>query len=63
MLVIEDFHKKCFLDKGSNAIYMALIPKKEGADHLSDFRLVSLIDNTYKIISKCFGFAPELSAS
>lgn len=27
MLVFHDFHEKCFLDKGSNATYIALIPR------------------------------------
>lgn len=53
MLMLKDFYEKCFLDKGSNATYIALIPKREGVDQLSDFRPVSLVDNTYKIISKC----------
>lgn len=32
MLVVKDFFEKCFLDKGSNATYIALIPKKEWAE-------------------------------
>lgn len=54
MQVFYDFHERCFLDKGSNATYIALIPKKEGAEQLSDFRPVSLVGSTYKIISKCW---------
>lgn len=42
-----------FLDKSSNASYIALIPKKEGVEQLSDFRPVSLVGSTYKITSKC----------
>lgn len=53
MLVFHDFHEKCFLDKGGNATYIALIPKREGADQLSEFRPISLVRSTYKIISKC----------
>lgn len=53
MLVFHDFHEKCFLDKGSNATYIALIPNREGVDQLSDFRPISLVGSTYKIISKC----------
>lgn len=37
VLVVKDFHDKCFLDMGSNATYIALISKREGADQLSDF--------------------------
>lgn len=53
MKVIHDFYERGFLDKGSNATYLSLILKKEGVKWLSDFRLVSLIGSTYKIISKC----------
>lgn len=48
-----DFHEMCFLDEGSNATYIALIPKKEGAKQLSNLRPVSLVGSIYKIISKC----------
>lgn len=30
-----------------------MIPKKEGANYLSDFKPISLLGSTYKIISKC----------
>lgn len=53
MLVFQNFHEKCFLDKGSNALFIALIPKREGADQLFEFRPISLVGSTYKIISKC----------
>lgn len=53
MLVVNDFFERGFLDMGSDASYIALIPKKEGAVCLSDFRPVSLVGSTYKIISKC----------
>lgn len=52
MQVIKDFYKRGFLDKGSNATLISLIPKKEGADRISNFRSVSLIISTCKIISK-----------
>lgn len=53
MLVFKDFFESCFLNKGSNASFIALIPKREGADQLSEFCLVSLVGSTYKIIAKC----------
>lgn len=53
ILVFKDFHENCFLDKGSNATHIALIPKREGAIQLSDFRPVNLVGSTYKIIAKC----------
>lgn len=51
--MIAYFHKRGFLDRGSNATFISLILKKEGVDRLFDFRLVSLIGSTYKIIFKC----------
>lgn len=53
MSVFQDFHEKCFLDKGSNVSFIALIPNWAGADQLSNFRPISLVGSTYKIISKC----------
>lgn len=53
MMVMKDFFDKGVLNKGSNSTYIALIPKKEGADHLSDIRPMNLVGSTYKIISKC----------
>lgn len=50
LLVFKDFHENCFLDKGSNAMYIFLIPKREGAEQLSYFRPISLVGSTYKII-------------
>lgn len=47
MLVIKDFAKKSFLDKGSNATYISLIPKKEGAGALVKFHPISLLGSTY----------------
>lgn len=51
--MISDFYARGFLDRGNNATFISLISKKEGADNLSDFKPVSFIGSTYKIISKC----------
>lgn len=40
------------MDRGSNATYISLIPKKEDAQRISNFRPISLVGSTYKIISK-----------
>lgn len=53
MLVMKDFFDQNFLNKGSNASYIALIPKIEGTDQVMDYRLVNHVGSTYKIISKC----------
>lgn len=53
ILVIYDFFERGFLDKGSNTTYISLIPKKEGAERITDFRPISLVGSMYKIISKC----------
>jgi len=39
-------------EKSFNATFIALIPKKYGAEELKDFRPISLIGGVYKIIAK-----------
>uniref|UniRef100_A0A0V0GMI2 Putative ovule protein n=1 Tax=Solanum chacoense TaxID=4108 RepID=A0A0V0GMI2_SOLCH len=39
-------------EKSFNATFIVLIPKKDGAEELKDFRPISLIGGVYKIISK-----------
>lgn len=51
--IFDDLFHKEFLDKGNNATYISLIPKREGAEELGDFCPISLLGSTYKIISKC----------
>jgi len=52
MLTIHNFHQKEVFEKAFNATFIALIPKKVGAEELKDFRPISLIGGVYKIISK-----------
>lgn len=50
MKAFQNFHEQemlCF-----NATFIALIPKKKGANELRDFRPISLISSIYKIFSK-----------
>ncbi|WMV13355.1 hypothetical protein MTR67_006740 [Solanum verrucosum] len=52
MLTIHNFHQNGIFEKSFNATFLALIPKKPGAEELKDFRPISLIGGVYKIISK-----------
>lgn len=40
------------MSKGMRLTFTALIPKKDGTREISDYRLISLMCNLYKIISK-----------
>lgn len=53
MLTFHNFHIRQKFAKKFNATFVALIPKKVGANDLKDFRPVSyLITGVYKIIAK-----------
>lgn len=52
MGVFHNFHSHGLFEKSFNATYIALIPKKNGAKELMDFRPISLIGSIYKIIAK-----------
>lgn len=52
MQTIDDFYHEGFLDKVSNATFISLIPKREGADEITEFRPISLAGSMHKIISK-----------
>lgn len=49
-----DFYEYGYLDKGCNATFISLFPKKEDVEMIKDFRLISLVGSVYKIISKIF---------
>ena len=48
----QEFHEYCQFERSLNATFVALIPKKHGADELRDFRPISLVGGMYKIIAK-----------
>ncbi|XP_075111257.1 uncharacterized protein LOC142181712 [Nicotiana tabacum] len=48
----NNFHSQEMFEKSFNATYIALIPKKTGAQELRDFRPISLIESFYKLLSK-----------
>ena len=47
-----EFHRNGRLTKGLNNTFIALISKVENPRRLKDFRLISLVCNLYKILSK-----------
>lgn len=52
MNLMSEFHVNGKLVRGLNSSFVVLIPKKEEAAELRDFRPISLIGGIYKIISK-----------
>ncbi|XP_057798040.1 uncharacterized protein LOC131014167 [Salvia miltiorrhiza] len=50
--VLKEFHENGKIPKGGNASFIVLIPKKEGAGSLEDFRPISLITSLFKIVAK-----------
>lgn len=52
MKVFEEFYDNGVICKGLNATIFVLLPKKNEATSLSDFRPISLVSSLYKIIVK-----------
>lgn len=52
MELFKEFHDRGKLSKNLCASFIVLILKKEGVDHLRDFRPISLIGSIYKILAK-----------
>ncbi|XP_057790861.1 uncharacterized protein LOC131007971 [Salvia miltiorrhiza] len=50
--VLKEFHASGKIPKGGNVSFIVLIPKKEGAGTLDEFRPILLITSLYKIIAK-----------
>ncbi|KAL4190680.1 hypothetical protein AMTRI_Chr07g25950 [Amborella trichopoda] len=50
--LFEEFYHRGILNKAINATFIALVPKKEGAKELKDFRPISLLNSSYKILAK-----------
>jgi len=50
--VFEEFFASGVINLGVNSTFLMLIPKKEGAASLTDFRPISLVTSIYKIIAK-----------
>lgn len=52
MGTMQYFHDHQVFQRSLNAKYVALIPKRKGAEELRDRRPISLISEIYKIIAK-----------
>lgn len=51
-VAVQSFFLKGFLPKGLNSTILALIPKKEEAKEMKDYRPISCCNVIYKVISK-----------
>ena len=52
LAVFEEFYLHSKFEKSLNATFIALIPKKNDASNIQDFRPISLVGSLYKILSK-----------
>ena len=52
LAVFEEFYQHGKFEKSLNATFIALIPKKNGASNIRDFRPISLEGSVYKILTK-----------
>ena len=52
LAVFEEFYQHSKFEKSLNAIFLALVPKKNGAFNIRDFRPISLVGSVYKILVK-----------
>ena len=52
LAIFEEFFQHCKFEKSLNASFIALIPKKNGAFDIRDFRPINLVGSVYKILAK-----------
>ena len=52
LAVFEEFYQHSKFEKSLNATFISLIPKKNGASNIRDFRPISLVGSVYKILAK-----------
>ena len=52
LAVFEEFYHISTFEKSLNATFIALIPKKNDASNIRDFRPINLVGSLYKILSK-----------
>ena len=48
----KEFHDNNKFVKSLNSTFLVLIPKKETAEDIMDYRLISLVGSLYKILAK-----------
>lgn len=51
-IAVQSFFSKGFLPKGFNATILELIPKKDSAQEMRDYKPISCCNVLYKVISK-----------
>ena len=52
MAFFGDFFRLGAFQRSLNSTFLILIPKKEGAEKVKDFRLISLVGSLYKLLAK-----------
>ena len=52
MAFFDHFHRSSVFERSLNASFLSLIPKKNNALNIKDFRLISLVGSVYKLLSK-----------
>ena len=52
LAIFEEFFQHCKFEKSLNATFIVLIPKKNDAFNIRDFRHISLVGSVYKILTK-----------
>ena len=52
MAFFDHFHRSAEFERSLNASFLSLIPKKNNALNIKDFRPISLVGSVYKLLSK-----------
>ena len=52
MAFFEEFFLHGMFQRSLNSTFLVLLPKKEGAKDLKDFRPISLVGGLYKLLAK-----------
>ena len=52
LAIFEEFNQHCKFEKSLNATFIVLIPKKNDASNIRDFRPISLVGSMYKILAR-----------